>query len=274
MKKLTFLVPIIFFFSAPSVNAQSVICENNFNFNNPRIIANRVCPLGYVKVGEVGNGSTSGGSSPLQPIYDQLNNNAAERRERLAREAAAAEAQRQREHEERMLRLQNPQSNIRTSSIPENARCLQGLWTVTRTDSKDNPGGSLRITAEGLIYVGKNLVSNDSSITSSLGNNRIMIRQGVMGSKGWTQNLQLVNDHLEGRISVRDGAKGVETYDLRGERASNTPSGCAAGPSNTSVENQRGTTITDGLKDLSQLYENGLLTDEEFTAAKKRLLGL
>ena len=50
MKRLTLLASVLLTISATSVQAQSVICEK---FGAGQIIANRVCPLGYVKKGEV-----------------------------------------------------------------------------------------------------------------------------------------------------------------------------------------------------------------------------
>ncbi len=50
MKRLTLLASVLLTISATSVQAQSVICEK---FGSGQIIANRVCPLGYVKKGEV-----------------------------------------------------------------------------------------------------------------------------------------------------------------------------------------------------------------------------
>lgn len=61
-------------------------------------------------------------------MYDQLNKNVTERRERLTRQAAAAEAQRQREHEERMLRLRTqqprsaPAQRSYARTLPDEAR--------------------------------------------------------------------------------------------------------------------------------------------------------
>ena len=67
MKRLTLLASVLLTISATSVQAQSVICEK---FGAGQIIANRVCPLGYVKKGEVGSNSNLGGrSSAVHPIY-------------------------------------------------------------------------------------------------------------------------------------------------------------------------------------------------------------
>jgi hypothetical protein len=67
MKRLTLLASVLLTISATSVQAQSVICEK---FGAGQIIANRVCPLGYVKKGEVGSNSNRGGrSSAFYSIY-------------------------------------------------------------------------------------------------------------------------------------------------------------------------------------------------------------
>lgn len=98
MKRLTFFASILLVLSTTSVQAQSVICEK---FGSGQIIANRVCPLGYIKKGEVnGDSSNRGrGSASAQLYQDMINRNEADRQARLAREAAAAEAQRQRNYE-------------------------------------------------------------------------------------------------------------------------------------------------------------------------------
>ncbi|MDA8922201.1 SHOCT domain-containing protein [Gammaproteobacteria bacterium] len=65
------------------------------------------------------------------------------------------------------------------------------------------------------------------------------------------------------------------TLNLRGTRLTAAPNGCelkAVIPSAQTRE--RGSSIADGLSNLSKLYSEGLLNDEEFSAAKRRLLGL
>ena len=75
MKRLTLLASVLLTISATSVQAQSVICEK---FGAGQIIANRVCPLGYVKKGEVAttNGGGLGrGSATFQAAQDIINRN-------------------------------------------------------------------------------------------------------------------------------------------------------------------------------------------------------
>ncbi len=87
MKRLTLLASVLLTISATSVQAQSVICEK---FGAGQIIANRVCPLGYVKKGEVATTNGGGfGSAGMQAALDMINRNEADRQARLAREAAA-----------------------------------------------------------------------------------------------------------------------------------------------------------------------------------------
>ena len=73
MKRLTLLAYVLLTISATNVLAQSVICEK---FGSGQIIANRVCPLGYVKKGEVA--TTNGGSfgnAGMQIYQDMINRN-------------------------------------------------------------------------------------------------------------------------------------------------------------------------------------------------------
>ena len=196
MKRLTLLASVLLTISATSVQAQSVICEK---FGAGQIIANRVCPLGYVKKGEVGSNSNRGGiTAGLQPMYDQLNNNAAERRERLAREAAAAEAQRQREHEERMLRLRTQQPR----STPAQRSYARTLPDEARSARKQ--------------YL----------------------------------------ERMAAQLDERE----------RSEEQANT--------SITNGSSERGSNLVEDLSALGKLHTDGILTDEEFNAAKRRLLGL
>ena len=219
MKRLTLLASVLLTISATSVQAQSVICEK---FGAGQIIANRVCPLGYVKKGEVGSNSNRGGiTAGLQPMYDQLNNNAAERRERLAREAAAAEAQRQREHEERMLRLQKSQS--------VNSRQRNQERVANQMDEY-----ALRVDAENR---GKSLT------TSTLTDEARRTRE---------QYLERMSAQLDER--------------QRSEEQANTSVNIGS--------SERGSNLVEDLIVLGKLHADGILTDEEFNAAKRRLLGL
>ena len=69
----------------------------------------------------------------------------------------------------------------------------------------------------------------------------------------------------------------LERKSIEAERAKNVQKATQlksidARSANASAE--RGSSIADGLSNLSKLYSEGLLNDEEFSAAKRRLLGL
>jgi hypothetical protein len=62
---------------------------------------------------------------------------------------------------------------------------------------------------------------------------------------------------------------------LRGTRTNTPPNECAPKAATPSAQTrERGSSIAEGLNNLSQLYTEGLLSEEEFTAAKRNLLGL
>ena len=103
-------------------------------------------------------------------------------------------------------------------------------------------------------------------------------------------NLRLSGQSLTGNLVTTSVQEGFftdkelppEEFELSGTRVSAPPAGC--GPSiepspqsrnSSSPEGiDRGETIADGLRNLSDLHRQGILTDEEFNAAKRRLLGL
>lgn len=69
----------------------------------------------------------------------------------------------------------------------------------------------------------------------------------------------------------------LERKSIEAERAKNAQKATQlksidARSANASAE--RGSSIADGLNNLSKLYSEGLLNEEEFSAAKRRLLGL
>jgi hypothetical protein len=76
------------------------------------------------------------------------------------------------------------------------------------------------------------------------------------------------------------GRKSTRTLEL-GIKVGQPPAGCELNieshPQSTNSSSptvNRGEAIADGLKNLSDLHQQGILTNEEFTAAKRRLLEL
>jgi hypothetical protein len=108
---------------------QGVICSPRTLIGGPDIVAQGVCPTGYTQVGTTNSSSNRGRGSASAPIFqDMINRNEADRQARLAREAAAAEAQRQRNYEAQQAAERVRRQAIRNSSLPESARCLAGAW--------------------------------------------------------------------------------------------------------------------------------------------------
>ena len=307
MKRLTLLASVLLTISATSVQAQSVICEK---FGAGQIIANRVCPLGYVKKGEVGSNSNRGGiTAGLQPMYDQLNNNAAGRRERLARQAAAAEAQRQREHEERMLRLRTQQSR----STPPTRSSRSSTATSTQQSRTGTVAGwerwNFEIESSVGDFAGTLTIYRDCSASmesSELGSSKIDRVTKTDDHFGFTTQTVVDGVQIPLTLSTRmisnsafEGAMTSERggFDIKGNRnyrngsfnakcaplatkAQDSPA--TAQPTNPRVtasstatgSSERGSNLVEDLSALGKLHTDGILTDEEFNAAKRRLLGL
>ena len=69
----------------------------------------------------------------------------------------------------------------------------------------------------------------------------------------------------------------LERKSIEAERAKNnqeTAQRKSLDASSANSSTERGSSIADGLSNLSKLYSEGLLNDEEFSAAKRRVLGL
>ncbi|MDA9870567.1 SHOCT domain-containing protein [Gammaproteobacteria bacterium] len=299
MKRLTLLASVLLTISATSVQAQSVICEK---FGAGQIIANRVCPLGYVKKGEVAETNGGGfGSAGMRAAQDMINRNEADRQARLARQAAAAEAQRQREHEERMLRLRTQQSRstppTRSSGSSGQPRLpdSKNIWEIWKLTSRDDFTGLLTISTSctASLRMGVTKYEVDRIIKTG---SEIRISSNDGGDD--RGDSVLVSAQLTSSFTFSGKAKlqGQE-YELTGSRTrreGKTNAFCLPPPSNSqqassntgdgqetltpinlkSDNQERGKTLIEDLEALGKLHTDGILTDEEFNAAKRRLLGL
>jgi hypothetical protein len=128
--------------------------------------------------------------------------------------------------------------------------------------------------------------NRDNSGSATLVNNNIYISMDATEARV-RMSLSLSGQSLIGKnviIGIKEGfftdkeLPPVE-YKIIGARVSATPSGCElniepSSNSRSSSSEVRGETIADGLRNLSELHEQEILTDEEFNAAKRRLLGL
>jgi hypothetical protein len=277
-----------------------VICSPSALTGGPDIVAELgICPRGYMEVRN--NRITTDPGLPGNP-----GGNFNRRTERMAdsmrrdneRRAAEREAARQREHEANLINQQmqfEQQAQRRaTARLPEASRCLQGTWYIeAKVPNRDAVTAKLDVGDNGDIYwEGVNmsdgsLISNrDSSGSATLVNNNIYISVNSTEYR-MRISLSLSGQSLIGKNVVIGIKKGFftdkelppEEYEMTGARVSATPSGCESdiepsSNSRSSSSEVRGETIADGLRNLSELHEQEILTDEEFNAAKRRLLGL
>ena len=225
-------------------------------------------------------------NTAIQIYQNTINRNEADRQARLAREAAAAEAQNQRNYEAQQAAERRRQQEIRDAYLPEDSRCIKGSWIVKRTDASTSTGFTLDITNDGKVYFHGMLVNGSPNASLLLLANNTVDLVVVVGNAEGTlrQRLSLVNNQLIGNITRVEIKKGFwgnkelppETFDVLGERTNQAPEGCINSSENSdnSAVSVRGETIADGLKKLSDLHDQGMLTEEEFNAAKRKLLEL
>ncbi len=128
------------------------------------------------------------------------------------------------------------------------------------------------------------LAIGDQIISIAIGNQAVKSTRnmtsaefgGILQSSGDQEvRLQIIP---EGSRDV-DSAKTIrafrERWDLNtGEYLGSTDSASATRPPVNPEASQRGNSLVNGLNDLNTLHSQGILTDEEFNAAKRRLLGL
>ena len=227
--------------------------------------------------------TAQGRSAALSPIWQQAQANERARQERLAREASAREAQRQRDYQSQQAAERDRQQRIRNSRLAESARCLEGSWKVAAL-SNSQGGADLDITSNGLVYLGGSLLSHQPGISIYLGNNTYSLNGNGNDGAELRQRLTLEDDVLIGTMTTVEVKQGffkdkklpAVTRSIRGTRTSPAPPNCGQveKAQQTEATTNRGESIAEGLASLSDLYEQGLLTEEEFNAAKRRLLGL
>jgi len=247
-----------------SVDAQSVICERYGALpGEPQQTFDRRCPGGYKEVGQVGGSSRSSGYIP-DGLADRMLEEQRERNEYIR---------------ESLEQATRPRSNQRT-----NTSDLTGFfesWSVVmHTPAGDLPA---RLTA-----------NNDCSITLSsedLGTSNVtgvtrtrdsIYFRAEVDADGQTLYLnysgRVRNNQLTGEYSTDYGS-----FAMNGTRTVGTgaiPTRClsvetiteAVAPQNENKE--RASNLVEDLTNLSELHSQGILTDEEFNAAKRRLLGL
>jgi hypothetical protein len=234
----------------------------------------------------------------MQIYQDMINRNEADRQARLDRQAAAAEAQRQREHEERMLRLRNQQPRNKPTSRSSGQPRLpdsRNIWEVWKLTSQDDFTGLLTISTSCAASLRMGVTKYEVDRMIKTGSE---IRISSYESKNNSEDSVLVSAKLTSPFSFTGKAnlQGKE-YAITGSRTRREGKNnaiCLPPSSNSqrisskteddreaqtslnlkSNNQERGKTLIEGLEALSKLHSDGILTEEEFNTAKRRLLGL
>ena len=259
--------------SVPS-HSKSVLCEK-YGYGGEQIIAENSCPLGYNLKGEVAVTQGGGNGAAAVDAYNAVQQAGLQRRHELEleRERAAAQIAAQ-AGAQRQQRIQN-------SRLDVNSRCVEGSW--------QRPNKSvLDISSTGLVYSDGILLSYADGATVTVVNNSVSI--SVIATDGSARLfVKLQDGDLVGTFTSVEDKKGIfidkelppVTEEARLVRTTDAPAGCETTPpaaEATSTVNsdarEAGKLIAEGLTELSELYSSGLLTEEEFNAAKRRLLGL
>ena len=293
MKKLlTSTALLLIALAGVSYGQDVVICSPSALTGGPDIVAELgICPRGYMEVRRTANSSGNSSGGLFQRSVENMSDSIRRDNERRAAEREAA---RQRANEraiqERQIQAQQQQQRRINAALSEDSRCLQGTWDVANF----NPEAliSLDVAANGDVYLEGNNLSEQAAIepnsTVSVLNNNIYMNINADEFR-LRLNLRLSDDSLAGnllltRIEQRffgDRELPTEERELLGTRVDQPPAGCELNiepqPQSTNSSSptvNRGETIADGLRNLSDLHRQGILTDEEFNAAKRRLLGL
>lgn len=244
-----------------SVNAQSVICERYGALpGEPQQTFDRRCPAGYKEVGQVGGSSRSGGlANTQQPLVDAITQN----------------NERTREFVQQSTRPARSYSN----AIP--TRGTYESWNVVM----QTPQGSLpaKLTANGDCSISFNSDGLGTAVVTNVVRTNDSIYFSVsVDAQGQTLYLNyaglIENNTLTGEFSTDYGS-----FAMNGTRSTGTgaiPSKCLSADPSTSADKpqsnnqERASSLVEDLTNLSELHSQGVLTDEEFNAAKRRLLGL
>ena len=174
-----------------------------------------------------------------------------------------------------------PKRNASTQSqrLSSSARCLEGTWALQAEPIGSNDFTvNISINKGGSVYFEGVSMAQNPSADLRMNNNVLNLSyrepDGTM-----TLRAKLEGETLVGPITMTKKERGTLqapiTLNLRGTRLTSAPHGCELkAPLPSTRTRERGSSIAEGLSNLSKLYSEGLLNDEEFSAAKRRLLGL
>lgn len=288
---------------------QAAICSPRTLIGGPNIVAELgICPAGYSRVGTTSSSGSSSAGGLFQNSVNDMVENARRNNERMAAERGAA---RQRAHEMEMLERQLEAQNARSSADRSQAQANSQTRIEAQRSGNQNPNSTTRNGAFGFerwevtmempqgnlsfnltahnncsltFYTQESGVARVSEVSRT--SNTLSFQSTVESNTG-----QLLTLYFDIDIN-RDRLTGQVTSDLgrsplQGRRVSgtgNVPQQCITTRSTRNVAaedrdaepeaRERATSLVEDLRSLGELHEQGILTDEEFSAAKRRLLGL
>ena len=188
---------------------------------------------------------------------------------------------------ERERQLNQTSERRRNTVLPAASKCLVGMWDIAFSDGEKT---RLLVSQQGTQTL---FGSEINVIPTYIGDSFVHVvnRSDAKKTIITTNARRNDNDRLTGEMGVstiewgwlEDTRKESNLY-FTGQRLSKPPSSCSSktteqassaesnSPSPTAGE--RGSSLVENLNNLNELYQKGILTDEEFNAAKRRLLGL
>jgi len=275
---------------------QAVICSPRTLIGGPDIVAELgIFPSGYSRVGTTNSSGSSSAGGLFQNSVNDIVENARRNNERRAAERGAA---RQRAHEMEMLERQLEAQNARSSA--DRSRVIawiraNGIFERWELEFETPPGTmAMYLTANNDCSLTFSAPDLDSTTVTGVKRsaNALSFTYSAATDDPITLNFELsINgDKLSGfsTVDVDNNLRGTK-FPVRGTRllrTGNVPQDCvtstaptnrSATPQNRDVEpevRERATNLVEDLRSLGELHEQGILTDEEFNAAKRRLLGL
>ena len=303
MRKLLLICGLILIASNQAYS-QSVICERRVSLTgDTQIIADRRCPAGYRQVGEVGGTSNGGVAEALKPLYDATSDNINSGWDNLRRTIERNQSQRNTQPQRNPAPVRRSQSTTpevdRYNLIESRKLIIQGpdetimaTLNMNRDCSFDLVGTGFnyrRITditrnQDGIAFrqkVGGIGMPSDLAYRLGIRHNRplLLTYSGTFNEAG-----QLLGEFTLSDPSNSSQSLSITANALQADTFFPVPAACIdnsatelsspSTTSNTPSQNNSTSNLVEDLNRLTDLFEEGLLNEEEFNAAKRRLLGL
>ena len=171
--------------------------------------------------------------------------------------------------------------------LPDESRCLQGVWELRGTNGQSGEPVNIDIRLNGVFYQnGTDMLAQQGVTYQFTGNTLNVYMNGQEGSSSFNgrETFSLRDNELRGTIRLTQTKKkffggedsNTVTHNLVGSRLGDAPPGCGTQQTRSKrpEDQSRGESLVDSLNNLNELHQQGILTEQEFNAAKRRLLGL